>query len=214
VNPDPTTIITFSETSAGCRRGTFTDAYGSSCAIQEGSTTEDCRLWLGVEKSRSGATSSRMHLTRGMAATLIPLLQEFVATGTLPKEWQHVGGVAPSAPVQSAMSINCGSDEDSDDHEATAWTFGHVRGVLLQEFRRWNEPDPKGDTDALKGELATALQLGAIGAISNVLAALVLPHRPDVAESVAVFGGGDPIHLAADREPSVESTHENPHDGP
>lgn len=61
----------------GFLRGQFTDRYGFPCSIQKSSlATEDC-IWLGRDLVR-------MHLTREMAAELIPLLQHFVETGELP----------------------------------------------------------------------------------------------------------------------------------
>ena len=53
------------------------DRYGQVFTIQESSlATEDC-IWL-------GRADSRMHLTREMAAELVPLLQEFITHGHLP----------------------------------------------------------------------------------------------------------------------------------
>jgi len=63
----------------GFLKGEFHDRYGSKCSIQKSSlASEDC-IWLGRQKAR-------MHLTRQMAADLIPLLQHFVETGELPQE--------------------------------------------------------------------------------------------------------------------------------
>lgn len=65
----------------GFLRGEFTDRYGEKCSIQKSSlASEDC-IWLGCNRPRG----ARMHLTREMAADLIPLLQHFVETGDLPR---------------------------------------------------------------------------------------------------------------------------------
>lgn len=94
-------------TSRGFLRADFRDAYGAACSIQESSNV-DPHLWLGCdgglhhrclpsgafipgevisdEDGERGFTcSSRMHLTREMAAELIPMLRHFVETGGLPE---------------------------------------------------------------------------------------------------------------------------------
>lgn len=61
----------------GFLRGNFVDRYGEKCSIQKSSLAgEDC-IWLGCDKH------CRMHLTREMAADLIPLLTKFIETGEL-----------------------------------------------------------------------------------------------------------------------------------
>jgi hypothetical protein len=70
--------IVLKPTGRGFQRGEFFDRYNAACSIQKSSlATEDC-IWL-------GADGNRMHLTRQMAADLIPLLQHFVDTGDLPE---------------------------------------------------------------------------------------------------------------------------------
>lgn len=85
----------------------FTDAYGEECSLQKSSlATNDC-VWLGVskvqlleegwlpefpmrvrplppERAHGIRVHGRMHLTREMAAELVPLLQHFAETGELP----------------------------------------------------------------------------------------------------------------------------------
>jgi len=68
--------IPLGKTDRGFVRGDFIDAYGKECSIQESSLASvDC-IWL-------GANEERMHLTRGMAAALVPLLVHFAAVGDL-----------------------------------------------------------------------------------------------------------------------------------
>ena len=69
-------MIELQPTPRGFLRGEFTDRYSELCSIQESSlATEGC-IWLGTSESR-------MHLTRELAADLIPLLERFVERGDL-----------------------------------------------------------------------------------------------------------------------------------
>lgn len=76
------------ETSRGFVRGEFRDRYNAQCSIQKSSlATEDC-VWLGCDHETIHETTgekcgARMHLTRELAAELIPILQGFVETGEL-----------------------------------------------------------------------------------------------------------------------------------
>lgn len=68
--------IQLDHSARGFAIGTFVDRYGAGCSIQKSSlATEDC-IWLGRDPDR-------MHLTREMAADLIPLLERFSLTGLL-----------------------------------------------------------------------------------------------------------------------------------
>ncbi|WP_197094662.1 hypothetical protein [Microvirga massiliensis] len=67
--------IELKRTDRGFVIGEFTDRYGAKCSIQDSSLAGEACIWLGTE--------NRMHLTQGMAAALIPLLQRFVAHGDL-----------------------------------------------------------------------------------------------------------------------------------
>lgn len=80
--------ITMTPTGRGFARGEFTDLYGEACSIQESSLMDPDAIWLGCEhETKHRATGepcgARMHLTKQMAADLIPLLQRFVETGRL-----------------------------------------------------------------------------------------------------------------------------------
>lgn len=100
--------IELGKTNRGFACGEFLDRYGEKCSIQKSSiATEDC-IWLGVDTDeiktmvrnkgwiteklgRDQHVSTRMHLTREMAAALIPLLQTFVDTGELVNEQENKG---------------------------------------------------------------------------------------------------------------------------
>lgn len=73
-----------STTERGFQNGKFLDRYGSKCSIQESSLATESCIWLGVDESFNGEIGTRMHLTRQMAASLLPLLQYFVENGYLP----------------------------------------------------------------------------------------------------------------------------------
>lgn len=80
-------MIELRPTERGFMLGEFTDRYGERCSIQKSSlATEDC-IWLGCNhenKTPDGTPiGARMHLTRAMAADLLPLLTKFVETGEL-----------------------------------------------------------------------------------------------------------------------------------
>lgn len=84
----------------------FTDSYGAECSIQESSSAEEPKIWLGASKiglqyfiphqgwqkpnleelfgTNQIVANNRMHLTRDQVATLLPILEVFVKTGRLP----------------------------------------------------------------------------------------------------------------------------------
>lgn len=90
----------------------FTDAYGNKCSIQMSSNAMDDYIWLGIDDPNPQIMNTdarrlglpftgewgwtpyyipkevsiwtRMHLSRGQVAELLPYLQQFVDTGELP----------------------------------------------------------------------------------------------------------------------------------
>jgi hypothetical protein len=74
-------------TPRGFQRGAFTDINGEACSIQESSIATIDAIWLGMNAGThvGGECLARMHLSRTMAAELIPLLIAFVETGRLPE---------------------------------------------------------------------------------------------------------------------------------
>lgn len=102
--------IDLKPTPRGFLIGTFTDAYGLTCSIQESSSVEP-HVWLGVHDDRPPEVlipgqrwppiemppgdvihHRRMHLSVEQAAALIPLLQAFVETGRLDAAQPEEGG--------------------------------------------------------------------------------------------------------------------------
>lgn len=81
-------MIDLAPTSRDFLRGEFLDANNTSCSIQESSVATDNLLWLGCDESR-------MHLTQGMVADLLPHLQRFVATGELADHPTPAGAEPP-----------------------------------------------------------------------------------------------------------------------
>lgn len=75
-------------TERGFLRGDFLDRNGDACSIQESSLADEPAIWLGQNEGThhhvTGNCLARMHLTRDMAAALIPLLEHFVEHGELP----------------------------------------------------------------------------------------------------------------------------------
>lgn len=88
-------------TSRGFALVEFRDTNGVECSLQQSSIATDDRIWLGpsdpnpkrlvynegwlpTELPDDVQCTTRMHLDREQAAALIPLLQHFVDTGTLP----------------------------------------------------------------------------------------------------------------------------------
>ncbi|MCP4741455.1 MAG: hypothetical protein GY871_04395 [Actinomycetales bacterium] len=89
-------------TQRGFGRIEFIDRYGDECSVQESSLATERCIWLGISDAKPQICTpgkgwsevplpegtfigSRMHLTQGMAAELIPILQHFVETGDLPR---------------------------------------------------------------------------------------------------------------------------------
>ena len=95
-----------SKTECGFRLLKFKDRYDHECSIQKSSLATEDAIWMGIDdanprilasKVTEGGTgwaryplpddmmlTTRMHLTRDQVAELLPILQEFAATGRLP----------------------------------------------------------------------------------------------------------------------------------
>lgn len=80
----------------------FSDSYGEECSIQKSSSAMEDKIWFGIsdpklvvfENEQMGNylkidmpkqfnVSSRMHLTRQMVESLLPVLIKFVETGEI-----------------------------------------------------------------------------------------------------------------------------------
>ena len=73
------TKLEVTRTSRGFAVAMGVDLYAEPYSIQDSSLAEEAAIWLG----RDADTGGRAHLTQDMAAGLIPLLQAFVATGSI-----------------------------------------------------------------------------------------------------------------------------------
>lgn len=71
----------------GFLRGEFKDRYGEKCSIQKSSLADEDCIWLGCNHEtvdgQGRPCGARMHLTRQMAADLLPHLLKFIETGEL-----------------------------------------------------------------------------------------------------------------------------------
>ncbi len=73
------TKLEVTRTSRGFAIARGVDRYAAPYSIQDSSLAEEAAIWLGSDADTGG----RAHLTQDMAAGLIPLLQAFVATGSI-----------------------------------------------------------------------------------------------------------------------------------
>lgn len=91
------------KTSRGFAITRFTDFNHVSCSLQESSLATDDAIWLGcddanprhlvpgtgwttIEMPPNTVMNTRMHLTRKMVKKLLPVLEEFVRSGSLKKK--------------------------------------------------------------------------------------------------------------------------------
>lgn len=107
--------IVFKRSQRGFVYGEFRDTYGVKCSIQESSSAESPKIWLGVDDPQAKILASyaphygvqtsetegwvpfpipdavqlstRMHLDRSGAKVLIAILEKFVKQGSLEKHW-------------------------------------------------------------------------------------------------------------------------------
>jgi len=103
--------VNLKRTSRGFLHAEFTDIYGETCSIQDSSLATADAIWLGVDHinakrwaSVAGADPeripARMHLSRELAAELIPLLQRFVDTGSIAEDdYSDNGGYHPDGYI-------------------------------------------------------------------------------------------------------------------
>lgn len=73
------TKMEVTRTSRGFAVARSVDRYETPYSIQDSSLADEAAIWLGSDADTGG----RAHLTQDMAAGLIPLLQRFVATGSI-----------------------------------------------------------------------------------------------------------------------------------
>lgn len=79
----------------------LTDSYGKEFTIQESSSAEQEKIWI-------GAGSDRGHLTRDMVRQILPILQQFADTGQV-----AMPGTAERRPIEVAWLR--AMDENADE---------------------------------------------------------------------------------------------------
>ncbi len=117
--------IRMKRTERGFNRGEFVDRYDSKCSIQESSLATEAAIWFGVDVDFKG-NEARMHLTQEQVQDLLPLLQEFVQTGGLPrpKDMKTV-----SVSVTTEYTFEAEADyadevvEEAKDNPDAGWRF-------------------------------------------------------------------------------------------
>lgn len=80
--------MTLQHTQRGFGYFELTDSYGAKFTIQQSSSAEQDKIWVGVG-------SDRGHLTRDMVRQIIPVLQQFADTGIV-----DVSGTAERRPIE------------------------------------------------------------------------------------------------------------------
>lgn len=84
--PDPDNSsgsIVVRRTERGFPKAEFRDRYGAECSIQDSSLASEAAIWLGVDDAAYCEDTPRMHLTKKQVASLLPILQRFLDTGTI-----------------------------------------------------------------------------------------------------------------------------------
>lgn len=147
--------LIFEKTERGFRRAVFVDFYGNTNSIQESSIATDSCIWLGCERTMSDEPSTRMHLTRSMAAALLRAIAHFVMRGSLPDQ-----------RIETAET------------PAIGIPYSDAYAVLIDEFGRWHGDDEPEPDDAFDAEMRNAIRMGAIGALSNAVARLTCGNSP------------------------------------
>lgn len=142
------TKLEVTRTSRGFAVARGVDRYAAPYSIQDSSLAEEAAIWLGSDADMGG----RAHLTQGMATSLIPLLQAFVATGS-------IAGSADAIAAPPAV-----------DREAVDFLH-QLRRVNTERYEAW-----VGDADA--GIMFDALELGGeVGELLNVVKKLEREER-------------------------------------
>jgi hypothetical protein len=132
--------IRLEKTNRGFAIGRFEDRYGRECSIQESSLADESCLWLGAD--------DRMHLTRAMAADLIPLLQEFADTGRLriPGHWSYAN---PWQDQVVYVTLEELAECDATHGERIARSDGTPEVLTTEKIvARWRRNDATGCVDA------------------------------------------------------------------
>ena len=76
-------LFKLSETNRGFKVKSFKDCSGASCSIQESSSDEESKIWIGIDDADEVLLTTRMHLTRTQVRGLLPVLKKFMNTGAI-----------------------------------------------------------------------------------------------------------------------------------
>ncbi|MBQ1480656.1 MAG: hypothetical protein IIZ30_11520 [Sphingomonas sp.] len=112
------TKLEVTRTSRGFAVARGVDRYAAPYSIQDSSLAEEAAIWLGSDADTGG----RAHLTQDMAAGLIPLLQAFVATGS-------IAGSADTIAAPPAM--------DREAVEQKFWLIIREPGLVPDQKGPW-----------------------------------------------------------------------------
>ena len=126
------------KTERGFVRAEFEDSYGTLCSVQESSNVEP-HLWLGCNEGMhtDNQCCARMHLTPELAAELIPLLQVFIETGSLPEPGQTIEA---NDPIIHALQFY-GSPQNWIEHCINSGEPDVQVGLLPRLFQSAIEAD-------------------------------------------------------------------------
>lgn len=117
-----------SKTERGLGIVNFTDSRQLSCSVQESSNIRTARIWIGLDQplilnTGDGNSAfvlpegidaySRMLLTQDQVKALLPILQRFVATGTIEEKCQNCG--ITDVPIIDGYCLPCGEARDYPD---------------------------------------------------------------------------------------------------
>ena len=144
--------IKMERTERGFNRGEFADRYNSKCSLQESSLADEAAIWLGVDVDSEGNECSRMHLTQKQVQDLLPLLQEFVNTGSLPRP-KAMKTVSVSVTKEYTLEVEADyADEILDEvkeNPDASWRFfeSDRAHVVLEENECAQILSVDGDTE-------------------------------------------------------------------
>lgn len=78
-------MIAWGRTVRGFGLGTFRDCYGAEASVQDSSSAEGAKCWLGLDAGThvEGKCLARMHLTQEQAREIAAVLLRFADTGSV-----------------------------------------------------------------------------------------------------------------------------------
>lgn len=92
---------TVEKTERGFSVVSFKDLYGATCSLQKSSLATDDAIWLGMNSGThvDGHCMARMHLNIVQVRKLIPILEYFVKTGSVPKTYNEIDVDIVNSPI-------------------------------------------------------------------------------------------------------------------